>query len=146
MLQFLQRHFCKDLQLVLKFLSVPWEREFLIAGQTLSRALSKLGERIISGVSNVVISIRQCLHEYRSIDFLFTSFFAHFKCRDKRKEFAPNRAAYHPFGVDVFLSQRKIDHVAQFVELPVSDSSGTLPPILVVNVQVFPPFRMVAPS
>ncbi|CAA2969187.1 Hypothetical predicted protein [Olea europaea subsp. europaea] len=38
--------------------------------------------------------------------------------RDKRKEFAPNFAAYHPFGVDVFLSQRKIDHVAQFVELP----------------------------
>ncbi|CAI9775323.1 unnamed protein product [Fraxinus pennsylvanica] len=56
--------------------------------------------------------------------------------RDKRKDFAPNCAAYYPFGVDVFLSQRKIDHVARFVELPVSDSSGTLPPILVVNVQI----------
>lgn len=78
--------------------------------------------------------------------FCIYVFLCTFKCRDKRKEFAPNFAAYHPFGVDVFLSQRKIDHVAQFVELPVSDSSGTLPPILVVNVQVFPPFRMTAPS
>ncbi|CAI9768041.1 unnamed protein product [Fraxinus pennsylvanica] len=56
--------------------------------------------------------------------------------RDKRKEFASNSAAYYPFGVDVFLSQRKIDHVARFVQLPVGESSGTLPPILVVNVQI----------
>ncbi|CAK9134314.1 unnamed protein product [Ilex paraguariensis] len=56
--------------------------------------------------------------------------------RDKKKEFAPNYAAYYPFGVDVFLSQRKIDHIARFVELPVITSSGKLPPILVVNVQV----------
>ncbi|KAL2559599.1 hypothetical protein Fot_04338 [Forsythia ovata] len=56
--------------------------------------------------------------------------------RDKKKELAHNCAAYYPFGVDVFLSQRKIDHVARFVELPVSDSSGTLPPILIVNVQI----------
>ncbi|KAM7464570.1 hypothetical protein LguiA_032691 [Lonicera macranthoides] len=56
--------------------------------------------------------------------------------RDKRKEHAPNCAAYYPFGVDVFLSQRKISHVARFVELPVISSSGELPPILVVNVQI----------
>ncbi|OVA11944.1 protein of unknown function DUF1336 [Macleaya cordata] len=53
-----------------------------------------------------------------------------------QKEFAPNYAAYKPFGVDVFLSPRKIDHIARFVELPVINSSGKLPPILVVNVQV----------
>lgn len=58
--------------------------------------------------------------------------------RDKKKEFAPNHAAYNPFGVDVFLSQRKVDHIARFVELPVISSSGELPPILVVNVQVLP--------
>lgn len=58
-------------------------------------------------------------------------------CRDKKKEHAPNYAAYYPFGVDVFLSQRKIDHIARFVELPVGgSSSGELPSILVVNVQV----------
>ncbi|XP_077211861.1 uncharacterized protein LOC143847075 [Tasmannia lanceolata] len=56
--------------------------------------------------------------------------------RDKKKEFAPNYAAYYPFGVDVFLSQRKIDHIARFVELPTVDSTRKFPPILVVNVQV----------
>ncbi|KAK6160094.1 hypothetical protein DH2020_003475 [Rehmannia glutinosa] len=61
--------------------------------------------------------------------------------RDKRKELAPNCAAYNPFGLDVFLSQRKIEHIARFVELPVINSSGKLPPILVVNVQMplYPP-------
>ncbi|KAI8528451.1 hypothetical protein RHMOL_Rhmol12G0149300 [Rhododendron molle] len=56
--------------------------------------------------------------------------------RDKKKELAPNYAAYYPFGVDVFLSPRKVNHVARFVELPVIHSSGILPPILVVNAQI----------
>ncbi|XP_062111751.1 uncharacterized protein LOC133823160 isoform X2 [Humulus lupulus] len=56
--------------------------------------------------------------------------------RDKKKEFAPNYAAYYPFGVDVFLSQRKIDHIARFVKLPAINSTGDLPSILVVNVQI----------
>ena len=60
--------------------------------------------------------------------------------RDRRKDFAPNYAAYYPFGVDVFLSPQKIDHIARFVELPTINSSGKLPPILVVNVQVLRPF------
>lgn len=57
--------------------------------------------------------------------------------RDKKKEFAPNCAAYYPFGVDVFLTQRKVDHIARFVELPAISSSGKLPSILIVNVQVY---------
>ncbi|CAL5321215.1 unnamed protein product [Camellia sinensis] len=56
--------------------------------------------------------------------------------RDKKKDFAPNYAAYYPFGVDVFLSPQKIDHIARFVELPVINSSGILPPILVINAQI----------
>ncbi|KAK6931158.1 Protein ENHANCED DISEASE RESISTANCE 2, C-terminal [Dillenia turbinata] len=56
--------------------------------------------------------------------------------RDKKKELAPNCAAYYPFGVDTFLSTRKIDHIARFVELPLVNYSGKLPPILVVNVQI----------
>nr|GMD36763.1 Protein ENHANCED DISEASE RESISTANCE like [Ipomoea batatas] len=56
--------------------------------------------------------------------------------RDKKKDFAPNYAAYYPIGVDVFLCQRKINHIAQLVELPVIESSANLPPILVVNVQI----------
>ncbi|XP_059670248.1 uncharacterized protein LOC132315849 [Cornus florida] len=56
--------------------------------------------------------------------------------RDKKKEFAPNYTAFSPFGVDVFLSPRKIDHIARFVELPAVNSSGEVPQILVVNLQI----------
>ncbi|MCL7037374.1 hypothetical protein MKW94_026674 [Papaver nudicaule] len=56
--------------------------------------------------------------------------------RDKKKVLAPNFAAYIPFGVDVYLSPRKVDHIGRFVELPVVNSSGKLPSILIVNVQV----------
>ncbi|KAK9682461.1 hypothetical protein RND81_10G075400 [Saponaria officinalis] len=56
--------------------------------------------------------------------------------RDKRKDLAPNHAAYYPFGVDVFRSHQKIDHIARFVELPPICSSGKFPPILVVNIQI----------
>ncbi|PPR88084.1 hypothetical protein GOBAR_AA32606 [Gossypium barbadense] len=56
--------------------------------------------------------------------------------RDKKKDYAPNHAAYYPFGVDVFLSPRKIDHMARFIELPVISHSEKLPSILVVNVQI----------
>ncbi|XP_009759222.1 uncharacterized protein LOC107773918 [Nicotiana tabacum] len=61
--------------------------------------------------------------------------------RDKKKEFAPNCAAFYPFGADVFLSARKIDHIARFVELPAIDSSSEVPAILVVNLQIplYPP-------
>lgn len=56
--------------------------------------------------------------------------------KDKKKDLAPNHAAYYPFGVDVFLSHQKIDHIARFVELPATSNSTKLPPILIVNVQI----------
>ncbi|CAM8887737.1 unnamed protein product [Rhodiola kirilowii] len=56
--------------------------------------------------------------------------------KDKKKDFAPNCAAFYPIGADIFLSARKIDHVARFVELPAAASYDKLPPILVVNIQV----------
>ncbi|CAI9092778.1 OLC1v1028109C3 [Oldenlandia corymbosa var. corymbosa] len=56
--------------------------------------------------------------------------------RDKKKDFASNCAAYYPFGVDVFLSPQKINHVARYVELPAINHSAKLPPILVVNAQI----------
>ncbi|XP_021747690.1 uncharacterized protein LOC110713548 isoform X1 [Chenopodium quinoa] len=62
--------------------------------------------------------------------------------RDKKKEFAPPYAAYYPIGVDLFLSPRKIEHVARYVELPaVNSSAGGFPPLLIVNAQVplYPP-------
>ncbi|CAN6281829.1 unnamed protein product [Urochloa humidicola] len=58
--------------------------------------------------------------------------------RDKKKELAPNYAAYYPFGVDVYLSSQKLNHISRFVQLPVPDIQlpSSLPPLLVVNVQV----------
>ncbi|WOL19366.1 hypothetical protein Cni_G28164 [Canna indica] len=56
--------------------------------------------------------------------------------RDKKKDFAANCAAYSPFGVDIYLSQQKINHIARFVELPFTNSPSKLPPILVVNLQI----------
>ncbi|CAL4918498.1 unnamed protein product [Urochloa decumbens] len=58
--------------------------------------------------------------------------------RDKKKELAPNYAAYYPFGVDVYLSSQKLNHISRFVQLPVPDVQlpSILPPLLVVNVQV----------
>ena len=58
--------------------------------------------------------------------------------RDKKKEFASNQAAYYPIGMDVFLSPRKIDHIARLLQLPKVESSGKVPSLLVVNLQVCP--------
>lgn len=61
--------------------------------------------------------------------------------RDKKKVNAPNYAAYYPFGVDVFLCPRKIDHISRFLNLPNANTSNKFPSILVVNIQVpfYPP-------
>lgn len=56
--------------------------------------------------------------------------------RDRKKELAPNYAAYYPFGVDVFLSSRKVNHIARYVHLPALNLSEEVPSILVVNIQV----------
>ncbi|ERN04432.1 uncharacterized protein LOC18432591 isoform X1 [Amborella trichopoda] len=56
--------------------------------------------------------------------------------RDKKKEPASNYAAFYPFGVDVFLCQKKINHIARFVDLPFMTSNDKIPPLLVVNVQI----------
>uniref|UniRef100_A0A2P2K129 Protein ENHANCED DISEASE RESISTANCE 2 C-terminal domain-containing protein n=1 Tax=Rhizophora mucronata TaxID=61149 RepID=A0A2P2K129_RHIMU len=56
--------------------------------------------------------------------------------RDKKKDYAPKCAAFYPFGADLFLSQRKIDHIARFVALPNIGASDEVPSVLVVNVQI----------
>jgi hypothetical protein len=56
--------------------------------------------------------------------------------RDKKKELAPNYAAYYPFGVDIYLSSQKLNHISRYVQLPDVHLSSKLPPLLVVNVQV----------
>ncbi|XP_065877714.1 uncharacterized protein [Euphorbia lathyris] len=56
--------------------------------------------------------------------------------RDKKKDQASNCAAFHPFGADIFLSQKKINHIARFVELPSISAIDEIPSLLLVNIQM----------
>ncbi|RZB71194.1 uncharacterized protein LOC114382617 isoform X2 [Glycine soja] len=56
--------------------------------------------------------------------------------RDKKKDFAPGSAAFYPLGADLFLSSRKIDHIARFIQIPSINVPGDVPSILIVNIQI----------
>ncbi|BBN05065.1 hypothetical protein MPTK1_3g09980 [Marchantia polymorpha subsp. ruderalis] len=64
--------------------------------------------------------------------------------KDKKKFAAPNYSLFVPIGVDLFMSSQKLDHIAQYVELPSQDvalGADTLPGVFIVNVQLplYPP-------